>query len=528
MSGPSAVAGPRIYRSPYPDPVIPAVDLASFTLRGAARWPERAALVDGATGATWRYGQLLAGVSRARQLLVDLGVLPGAPVVLSAANQPAWVVAFYAALSAGATVVPLNPALTAAELRPMLALARPDFVIADPAGRPSLAEAVGMGSPAALVALCDLVPDVPGAPAAADASVPGPGPRPPGPPRPAVLAFSSGTTGRAKAVQLSQANLVATLVQHEPVYHVGAGDVLLAPMPLFHIYGLSIVLGYALRHGATVVTMPRFDLETYCRLAGQHGATWLHLVPPMVLGLTRRGTRDGLGSVRHAVCGAAPLDASLAEEAGALLGCAVGQGYGMTEASPGVTWVPDDGSVPCPQGSVGVLVPGTEARLVDPSTGQDAGDTGELWIRGPQVMAGYLGDPAATAQVLTDDGWLRTGDVLRVDGTGVWWVVDRIKELIKFKGWQVAPAELEAVLLEHPAVVDAAVAGVADAEAGEVPVAWVVTRRPTGPEDLLAWVAGRVAPHKKVRRVHFVDRLPRSPSGKLLRRTLVEPSRPPG
>jgi acyl-CoA synthetase (AMP-forming)/AMP-acid ligase II len=322
--------------------------------------------------------------------------------------------------------------------------------------------------------------------------------------------------------------LIANMVQHEPVYHVGPGDVFLAPMPLFHIYGMSIVLGYGLRHGATVVTMPRFDLDTYCGLVAEHRVTWLHVVPPIVLGLTRRQGRDDFSSVRHAVSGAAPLDAALAARAGALLGCAIGQGYGMTEASPGVTWVPDDGSVPCPLGSVGVLVPGTEARLVDPATGLDAEGPGELWIRGPQVMAGYLDDPAATAATLTEDGWMRTGDVMRLGDDGVWWVVDRIKELIKFKGWQVAPAELEAVLLEHPAVEDAAVAGVADPDAGEVPVAWVVTHGQVDPQDLVAWVAGRVAPYKKVRRVHVVDAVPRSPSGKVLRRSLVEPTRLPG
>jgi acyl-CoA synthetase (AMP-forming)/AMP-acid ligase II len=193
----------------------------------------------------------------------------------------------------------------------------------------------------------------------------------------------------------------------------------------------------------------------------------------------------------------------------------------MTEASPGVTWVPDDGTVPCPPGSVGVLVAGTEARVVDPATGADTDGSGELWVRGPQVMAGYLDDPTATAATLVD-GWLRTGDIVRIDDAGIVWVVDRLKELIKYKGFQVAPAELEGVILAHPAVVDVGVVGRPDIEAGELPVAWVVTSEPIEEQDLIDWVAARVAPYKKVRAVRFVDAIPRSPAGKILRRQLKE------
>lgn len=531
--------GPPIARSRYPDPLVPQEDLAEFTLSQAGCWPHRTALIDGATGASWTYQELVAGVRLAASRFAALDLGANSRVGLAAANQPAWAVAFYGGLAAGATVVPLNPALRPAELRRLLAVSRPKAVVADPSALPALSEALAPpGVPAvpggpALVTLSALVseqfdpasgePD-PARDGRSGEEVPEVSRASPDPASVAVLAFSSGTTGPVKGVRLTHANLVSAVVQHEPVYHVGPGDVFLAAMPLFHIYGMSIVLGYGLRHGATVVTMPRFDIDTYCSLVGEHRVTWLHLVPPMAHALaTRPAGRDDLSSVRHAVCGAAPLDAGVAAEVSAVLGCEVGQGYGMTEASPGVTWVPDDGSVRCPPGSVGVLVPGTEARLVDPVTGAGAGDAGELWVRGPQVMSGYLDDPEATAAALTPDGWLRTGDVLRVDGDGVWWVVDRLKELIKVKGWQVAPAELEALLLEHPDVADAAVAGRLDPESGEVPVAWVVSRRPVGRVELMAWLAERVAPYKRVRRVHLVDSIPRSPSGKVLRRDLVEP-----
>jgi acyl-CoA synthetase (AMP-forming)/AMP-acid ligase II len=206
------------------------------------------------------------------------------------------------------------------------------------------------------------------------------------------------------------------------------------------------------------------------------------------------------------------------------VGCLIRQGYGMTEASPGTHQVFDDEFTTMPPGSVGRLSPNTEARLVRPGSGADAGpgETGELLIRGPQVMAGYLGDPGATAETVTG-GWLHTGDLVRVDQHGVFWIVDRLKELIKYKGYQVAPAELESVLLTHPDVLDAAVVGVPHAEGGEAPKAFVVTAKPVDAQELMAFVAGQVAPYKKVRSVEFVEEIPKSATGKILRRLLKRP-----
>jgi acyl-CoA synthetase (AMP-forming)/AMP-acid ligase II len=228
-----------------------------------------------------------------------------------------------------------------------------------------------------------------------------------------------------------------------------------------------------------------------------------------------------LSSLRYAFCGAAPLDVEVTERAEKRLGCLIRQGYGMTEASPGTHQVFDDAFTTTPPGSVGRLSPNTEARLVKAGTDEDVapGETGELLIRGPQVMAGYLDNPEATAATITD-GWLHTGDLVRVDEDGVFWIVDRIKELIKYKGYQVAPAELESVLLTHPDVLDAAVVGVPHAEGGEAPKAFVVTSRPVEADSLMAFVAEQVAPYKKVRSVEFVERIPKSPTGKILRRLL--------
>ena len=234
-----------------------------------------------------------------------------------------------------------------------------------------------------------------------------------------------------------------------------------------------------------------------------------------------------LSSLRFVTSGAAPLDADLQGAAERRIGCRVQQGYGLTEASPVTHHAhQDDENV---HGTIGTLLPSTEARLVDAETGLDAdvGRPGEIWVRGPQVMLGYLGDEEATAATLTDDGWLRTGDIATVDEAGLFRVVDRLKELIKYKGYQVPPAELEGILLTHPQIADACVVPVRDEEAGEVPKAFVVARTGEEPDpaEVMAYVAARVAPHMQVRACELIDAIPKSPSGKLLRRVLVERER---
>ena len=300
-------------------------------------------------------------------------------------------------------------------------------------------------------------------------------------------------------------------------------DVQAAVLPFFHIYGFTIILDSGLLGGAKVVTLPRFELDEYLRTLAEHRITRAYFAPPMVLALANAPQVEDydLSSLRFALCGAAPLDVAVTQRAERRLGCLIRQGYGMTEASPGTHQVFDDDFAVTPPGSVGRLSPNTQARVVRPGTDDDVadGETGELLIRGPQVMAGYLDAPEATAATIAD-GWLHTGDLVRVDDDGVFWIVDRLKELIKYKGYQVAPAELEAVLLTHPAVLDAAVVGVPHTEGGEAPKAFAVTAEPVTAEELMAFVAGRVAPYKKVREVEFVEQIPRSPTGKILRRLL--------
>jgi len=284
-----------------------------------------------------------------------------------------------------------------------------------------------------------------------------------------------------------------------------------------------VIMNMGLVGGNTIVTMPRFDLGEFLRLIESHGVTCAYVVPPIALALAKHPAVDeaDLSSLRMVMSGAAPLGAELTELLADRLGVPVTQGYGMTELSPVSHFCPLDRIKP---GTIGPGVPGTESRIVDPETGADVpeGERGELWVRGPQVMAGYLNNEQATAETIDPDGWLRTGDIAIVDGQGYYSIVDRLKELIKYKGYQVPPAELEAVLIAHPAVADCAVIGVPDEEAGELPKGFVVVAdgAEVSDEELLEHVAGQVSPQKKLRILERIDAIPKSASGKILRREL--------
>jgi acyl-CoA synthetase (AMP-forming)/AMP-acid ligase II len=340
----------------------------------------------------------------------------------------------------------------------------------------------------------------------------------------ALLPTSSGTTGLPKSVELTHRNLVASLGQTWLVHHVAEDDVVMAALPLFHIYGLQITLNLALLAGATVIIVPRFGLDVFLRAVQDYGITRAEVVPPMVLGLATAAAADDydLSSLRLLTSAAAPLGADLARACAQRLGCRVKQAYGMTQVSGGTHIAPDDG--PDRPDSIGPALPGVECRIVDPGTGAElpAGQPGELLVRTAGAMCGYLGDPGATAATVDAAGWVHTGDIVTAGQDGWFHVADRVKELIKYKGYQVAPAELEAVLLAHPAVADAAVVRKLDAMAGEVPKAFVVLKAPATAQELMAWVAERVAGYKRVRQVEFTDSIPRSPAGKILRRLLVE------
>ncbi|HEX6219784.1 MAG TPA: AMP-binding protein, partial [Acidimicrobiia bacterium] len=265
------------------------------------------------------------------------------------------------------------------------------------------------------------------------------------------------------------------------------------------------------------------DLAEFLGLIESQGVTRVAAVPPIVLALAKHPmiADYDLSSLIQVGSGAAPLSAEVERAAAERTGAEIIQGFGLTETSP-VTHTALPGEAR--SGSIGVLIPNTEARLVDPQTGEDVdvGSSGELWLRGPQVMKGYLNQPDATTATIDTDGWLQTGDMGHLDADDHWYITDRIKELIKYKGFQVAPAELESILLTHPLIVDAAVIAVSDEEAGEVPKAFVVVQpgEILAADDVIDHVAGRVASYKRVRAVEFIDEIPKSLSGKILRRVL--------
>jgi acyl-CoA synthetase (AMP-forming)/AMP-acid ligase II len=435
-------------------------------------------------------------------------------------NVPAYPVVLHAATSLGVVVTPLNPLQTPEELAAQLRAS----------GARALVAAAPLLEPARRAAAVAGVADV-YVLGEADGATPfgallDPSREPPSvtiePDDLATLPYSSGTTGLPKGVMLTHANLVTNLVQAGAVHRIGPDDVVLGVLPFFHAFGQMVVLNLGLAAGATIVTLPRFDLERVLGVVAERRVTVAHVVPPVVLALATAPAVQGfdLSSLRLIACGAAPLDEDLARSAEERVGCPVRQGFGMTETGPVTHITPDDRIEDVSPGAIGLLLPSTEARIVDPETGEDSEGDGELWVRGPQVMRGYLGDPEATARTITADGWLRTGDLARVDGAGEFRIVDRLKELIKYKGYQVAPAELEGLLVSHPAIADAAVVPVPDERCGELPKAFVRCRAEVDPDELMAWVAERVAPYKRVRAVELVDEIPRSPSGKILRRLL--------
>ncbi|XP_030838549.1 4-coumarate--CoA ligase 1-like isoform X1 [Strongylocentrotus purpuratus] len=344
-----------------------------------------------------------------------------------------------------------------------------------------------------------------------------------------ALPFSSGTTGLPKGVIITNKTLVTNLRQlesHPDLTDTHPGDTVLALLPYFHCYGLIIIMLHGLRAGARQVTMSRFEPEVFLKTIQDYKVNLLYLVPPIILFLAKHPVVDkfDLSSVSLIFSGAASLGGELSASVKTRLGIKIiKQAYGLTESGPVLTLSPSSKDVPS---SVGKLVPNTEAKVVDTVSGEllGEGQDGELLFRGPQIMPGYLNNPEATARTLDADGFLHTGDIGHYDQDGFFYIVDRLKELIKYKGYQVAPAELEALLFTHPSIMDAAVIGVPNEEAGELPKAFIVPNNEELTADQVAeFVADNVAPYKKLRGgVEFVKSIPKSASGKILRRVLRE------
>lgn len=512
-----------IFRAPEADLAIPDVPLTPFLLESAAARGEKPAFIDASTGRVTTYRGWASAVRQAAAGFARHGVRKGDVVGIYSPNLPEYAIAFHAVSILGAINTTVNPLYTVDELRTQLTdcdarylVTAPPFLAKaqDAAARSGIREIFLFGEAdgaTPFASLLDGSGDPPHVTLNAREDL-------------VVLPYSSGTTGLPKGVMLTHYNLVANVIQAASALGLTEADTMLGVLPFFHIYGMVVIMNLGLHVGATIVTMPRFDLEHCLDTLQRYKVTFAPLVPPIVLAMAKHPLVDkyDLGSVRTVFSGAAPLGENVALAASARLKCRVLQGYGLTEMSP-VTHATRRDSEPIKVAGIGPPIPNTESTIVDLATGEALGpnNEGEICVRGPQMMKGYLNRPEATSAMIDAEGWLHTGDVGYADEDGCFFIVDRVKELIKYKGLQIAPAELEAVLLSHPAVADAAVVPLANDEAGQIPKGFVVLKGDATTEQIMSFVAERVAPYKKLRALEVIDQIPKSASGKILRRVLI-------
>ena len=524
-----APSQPELYRPRLTYPDIP---YGAMLDRPVTLYPEREAISFKDVSLTFR--ELEGLVNAFANALRGLGIGPGDRVCLFMTNRPEYVIAFYAIARLGAVSSPMNPSYREREVAYQLVDAQAVAVVVQhdllPIVRAARAEAprlkhvitTGPAVPveADAVRFSDLV---------AGAAATLPAGTVAGGDELLALPYSSGTTGLPKGVLLSHKIFLANNIQFMAAIRATDADTFMVFLPFYHIYGLML-MGGAVHEGTRMVVMERFDMTEVLRLIVDKRVSIVFVVPPILLALANRpdiGKVDW-SSVRMFMVGAAPVAPELARRVTELTGVKVVQGYGLTEAGPVTHLNPvhddtfltiDTGGLPCND---------TEQKIVDLETGDrelPVGEVGEIIVRGPQVMLGYWNAPESTAAALRN-GWLYTGDIGRIDEYGYLTITDRKKEMIKYKGFGIAPAEIEALLFEHPGVADCAVIGKPDPEAGEVPKAFVVRRDPAlTPEALLAWARGRLAGYKTLHEVALVDAIPKTASGKILRRVLKEEER---
>lgn len=519
-----------MHRHLYADPAGKYVHLV--VLDACQRAAEHTVLVDTSVTPFRRlsgaeYATLVEQTARG---FVQEGLQPGEVVAIFLFNSWEYAVAYHAATLAGGIVTPMNPSYQEREARYQLELSGAAFLVTDGTQISSM----NLGGLPALRRVFTTRDSAPGAQMFEELLRVNPAPLP-SPQQDsrlsiAALPFSSGTTGLPKAVMLSHSNLVTNVYQTLTPGESGCftnGDAMLGFLPLYHIYGLTVCLNVMLSVGGTLVLMPRFEMESALRIIVQEGITTIPCVPAILNGFcmaVEKGVFPKQHRVKWVKSGAAPLSAELARRFPQLTGIPIRQGYGMTEASPVTHIGALEPEFYRPE-SIGFPVAETECRIIgDDGNDVAPGEIGELVMRGPQFMLGYWKSPEATDTVLRD-GWYWSGDVARRDDRGFYFIVDRRKEMIKYKGFAVSPAEVEAVLMEHPAVRDCGIVGRPCNDAGEIPVAFVVLRDGGPGSDLLKrelgrFVADRITHYKQPRDVEFVATIPRNPSGKILRREL--------
>ena len=508
----------------------PVHDLLSQT---AGKLPNTIAIIDGENSFT--YQQIEKFSTQLSNGLINLGITKGDKVGILAPNCAEYVIAFYAITKVGAVVTTINSGYREREISHQISDSDCKLLIV----HDSLAELFKNTTDLLSQPIETLIIDVDKTANSSfwnlinksssqlpDVSV--------DPNKDlAALPYSSGTTGLTKGVMLSHFNLVSNVKQLlglTSLAKIVNSDIVLVHLPLFHIYGMNVLMNGSIAAGATQIMMGRFDLNEFLNLIQKHRVTKLFTVPPVGLALSdsKNLLNHDLSSINLAFFGAAPLSAELQERIQNQLSCPVIQGYGLTESSPLTN---ADYAEPHLQklGSIGPAASDTEQKIVDvedPSKEMAYGETGELLVRGPQVMRGYYKNEEATSETISNAGWLHTGDIGRMDEDGYVWILDRKKELIKYKGFQVPPAELEGLLLEHSDVADAAVIGLPDVESGEIPKAFIVktTGSTVNESELMEYIASKVATFKQIREVEFIETIPKNPSGKILRRLLKETS----
>ncbi|MBA0569766.1 hypothetical protein Golob_003476 [Gossypium lobatum] len=522
-----------IYRSKLPDIYIPKhLPLHSYCFQNLSNVASKPCLINGTSGKVYTYEEVELTARRVASGLNKLGIQQRQVIMLLLPNTPEFVLSFLGASFRGAIATAANPFFTPAEISKQAKASNARLIITLASYVDKVKE-FAQANDVKIVCI-DSVPegclhfseltqadenDLPEVDVVPDDVV--------------ALPYSSGTTGLPKGVMLTHKGLVTSVAQQvdgeNPNLYFHSEDVILCTLPMFHIYALNSIMLCGLRVGAAILIMQKFDIGLLLELIQKYKVTIAPIVPPIVLAIAKSSETEkyDLSSVRMLKSGAAPLGQELEDAVKVKFpGAKFGQGYGMTEAGPVLAMCLGFAKEPfeMKSGACGTVVRNAEMKIVDPDTGLSLprNQAGEICIRGDQIMKGYLNDPEATARTIDKDGWLHTGDIGYIDDDDELFIVDRLKELIKYKGFQVAPAELEAMLIAHPEIIDAAVVAMKDEAAGEVPVAFVVRsdKSQISEDEIKQYISKQVVFYKRISRVFFIETIPKAPSGKILRKEL--------